>query len=78
MPADSVHVATVRKAIVTAGGVGELALRIGVAPPIIGAWLAGRIAMPTAYFLKLVDIVMNDQFPEQGVRQPNRDEARLP
>jgi hypothetical protein len=76
VPGDSVHSRTLRKAMTIVGGADELALRVGVAPPIIGAWLAGRITMPTSYFLKLVDIVMNDERLEHGLTEPKREERR--
>jgi hypothetical protein len=74
---DSLHIGTLRKAIAIAGGADELALHVGVAVPIVAAWLDGRIAMPTSYFLKLVDIVMNDKFAERSMPQATGEEPRL-
>lgn len=66
-----------REAIAIAGGADELALHVGIAVPIIAAWLDGRIAMPASYFLKLVDIVMNDKFAKRAMAQSTGEEPRL-
>jgi len=76
VPGDLVHIGTLRKAIAIAGGADELALHVGIAVPIVAAWLDGRIAMPTSYFLKLVDIVMNDKFAKRAMAQSTGEEQR--
>ena len=64
MPGDSVQLRTLRKVITIAGGVDPLAQHLGMSPGFLRAWLDGRVAMPTDYFLKLVDVVMSDRLEQ--------------
>jgi hypothetical protein len=51
------YVRTLHRACQKAGGVAQLAQRLGVAPAAVLQWLSGTSPVPQHIFLKAVDIV---------------------
>ena len=60
MGAQGVHVRTLARAMLIAGSVEVLALRLGVDPVALGVWLRGERKPPVQVFLRAVDIVVAD------------------
>ena len=60
MRVDGVHVQTLARAVLIAGSVDILALRLGVPRSTLDAWLRGEEPPPVQAFLQAVDIVVAD------------------
>jgi hypothetical protein len=60
MRVDGVHVQTLARAVLIAGSVDILALRLGVPSTTLDAWLRGEEPPPVQAFLRAVDIVVAD------------------
>jgi DNA-binding transcriptional regulator YdaS (Cro superfamily) len=60
MSVDGVHVQTLARAVLITGSVDLLALRLGVTPSTVDAWLRGDEPTPMHAFLHAVDIVVGD------------------
>jgi hypothetical protein len=58
MSVDGVHVQTLARAVLITGSVDILALRLGVTPSTVDAWLRGDEPTPMHAFLQAVDIVV--------------------
>jgi DNA-binding transcriptional regulator YdaS (Cro superfamily) len=65
MRVDGVHVQTLARAVLIAGSVDILALRLGVPPSTLDAWLRGEEPPPIEAFLHAVDIVVADSTPPE-------------
>jgi hypothetical protein len=61
MSAGGVHARTLARAILIAGSVDVLALRLGVDPFALGVWLRGERKPPVQVFLRAVDIVLAER-----------------
>jgi hypothetical protein len=60
MAAAGVYARTLARALLIAGSVDVLALRLGVDPLALGTWLRGERQPPVQVFLRAVDIVVAD------------------
>jgi hypothetical protein len=60
MSVNGVRVQTLARAVLIAGSVDILALRLGVEPSTLDAWLRGEEPPPVQAFLQAVDIVVAD------------------
>lgn len=65
-----VYVKTLERAVQIAGGELALALRLRVTPSHLALWLKGLARPPVDIFLRAVDLVTEQQFPQQ--REPER------
>jgi DNA-binding transcriptional regulator YdaS (Cro superfamily) len=57
MESPTIYADTLRIAAETLGGVGKLALRLGVAPEELALWISGRQAAPLECFVTALDII---------------------
>ena len=73
MGIDGVHVRTLARATLIAGGVDVLALQLGVDPNILGSWLRGEKPPPVDVFLRAVDIVVADSTRPERLIGADRD-----
>ncbi len=73
MGIDGVHVKTLARATLIAGGVEVLALQLGVDPDTLGSWLRGEKPPPVEVFLRAVDIVVADSTRPERIIGPDRD-----
>ena len=73
--ATDVYVRALLKAVELKGGVLELAAELSVSPLHVRLWAEGRAQIPTAIFLRVVDILL----PAEGGRlQDTTDPAEKP
>ena len=73
MVTDGVHVRTLARATLIAGGVDVLALQLGVDPKALGSWLRGEKPPPVDIFLRAVDIVVADSTRPERIIGSDRD-----
>jgi hypothetical protein len=73
MATGGVHVRTLARATLIAGGVDVLALQLGVEPAALGMWLRGEKQPPVEVFLRAVDIVVADSTRPERIIGPERD-----
>jgi hypothetical protein len=75
MTTHGVHVKTLARATLIAGGVDVLALQLGVEPAVLGTWLRGEKQPPVEVFLRAVDIVVADSTRPERIIGNERDGA---
>jgi len=73
MVTDGVHVRTLARATLIAGGVDVLALQLGVDPNALSSWLRGEKPPPVDIFLRAVDIVVADSTRPERIIGSDRD-----
>jgi hypothetical protein len=74
----TIHSRVLRRACQKVGGVGPLALRLGVPEAALYRWLEGEEEPPTPIFLQAVDIVMPLWGPEDEILARELTSRRRP
>jgi len=57
----TLHSRAVQRAAEIAGGVAALAVYLKLSPVTVKAWINGVVEVPQEYFLKVVDIIVDEQ-----------------
>ena len=65
-----VHVKALSRAAGIVGGAQALALRLGVTPSHLALWMDGVEAPPDHIFLKIVDLISDEQIASLAKRPP--------
>jgi hypothetical protein len=63
MQSNPLYAECIVRAAILLGGYGALGARIGVAPGLLERWAEGRSTVPESVFLKVVDILFEQNVP---------------
>jgi hypothetical protein len=74
--ANPIHMRAVQRATEIAEGVTPLAVSLEVPPVLIAAWIQGTSELPTASFLRVIEIILDHAAPRmRGVIPPSLVES---